>query len=72
MAKSKYDRNIDRGAAQQRNYGQGARREDNKPEPTAEEPSAPPRHGGAQKNPGGQARGDQESPWRQKSRGDNG
>jgi hypothetical protein len=27
MAKSRYDRNVDRGAAQQRNYGQGAKRE---------------------------------------------
>ena len=37
MAKSRYDRNVDRGAAQQRNYGQGTKRKDNKPETTAEE-----------------------------------
>jgi hypothetical protein len=28
MAKSRYDRNVDRGATQQRNYGQGTKRED--------------------------------------------
>jgi hypothetical protein len=71
MAKSRYDRNVDRGAAQQRNYGQGAKREDNKPETTVEEPSAPHRHQ-APKNPGGPARGGQQSPWRPKSRDDNG
>jgi hypothetical protein len=72
MTKSRYDRNVDRGAAQQRNYGQGTKREDDKPETTADEPAAPPRHGGATKNPGGPARGCQEPPWRPKSRGDNG
>ena len=72
MAKSRYDRNVDRGAAQQRNYGQGAKREDNKPETTAEEPSAPHRHGQASKNTGGPARGGQQPPWRPKSRDDNG
>jgi hypothetical protein len=72
MAKSRYDRNVDRGAAQQRNYGQGAKREDNKPETTAEEPSAPQRHGQAPKNTGGPARGGQQPPWRQKSRDDKG
>jgi len=72
MAKSRYDRNVDRGAAQRRNYGQGTKREDNKPETTAEEPAAPSRLGGASKNPGGPARIDQESTWRPKSRRDNG
>jgi hypothetical protein len=71
MAKSRYDRNVDRGAAQQRNYSQGTKREDNKPETTAEEPAAPSRHGGAPKNPGGPAKGDQAQPWRPKSRRDN-
>ena len=64
MAKSRYDRNVDRGAVQQRNYGQGAKREDNKPETTAEEPTAPHRHGQAPKNTGGPARGGQQPPWR--------
>ena len=77
MAKSKYDRNVDKGAAQQRHGqggqgGQGGRKEDNKPGTTAEEPVRSPRHGGGPKNPGGPARGDQEHPWRQKSRGDKG
>jgi hypothetical protein len=71
MVKSRYDRNVDKGAAQQRNHGQGTKRKDNKPETTAEEPMRTPRCGGARKNPGGPARGDQEPPWRQKSRGDN-
>ena len=70
MVKSRYDRNVDRGAAQQRNYGQGTKRKDNKPETTAEESMRAPRHGGAPKNPGGPARGDQEPPWRPKSRGE--
>jgi hypothetical protein len=71
MVKSRYDRNVDKGAAQQR-HGQGRRKEDNKPGTTAEEPVRSPRHGGGPKNPGGPAKGDQEHPWRQKSRGDNG
>jgi hypothetical protein len=71
MAKSRYDRNVDRGAAQQRNYGQGTKRKDDKPETTAEESMRTPRHGGAPKIPGGPARGDHEPPWRPKSRGDN-
>jgi hypothetical protein len=70
MAKSRYDRNIDRGAAQQRNYSQGTKRKDNKPGTMDEEPAAPPRHGGAPKNRGGSATRDQEAPWRPKSRGD--
>ena len=70
IAKSRYDRNVDKGAAQQRNYGQGARRKDDKPGTAAEEPVRPPRHGGGPKNPGGPAR--EEPPWRPKSRGDNG
>ena len=32
MAKSRCDRNVDRGAAQRRNYGQGTKREDTKSE----------------------------------------
>jgi hypothetical protein len=72
MTKSRYDRNVDRGAAQQRNYGQATKREDNKPETTAEAPPSPPRHGGAPKSPGGPARGGQDSLGRPKSRGDNG
>jgi hypothetical protein len=74
MPKSRYDRNVDKGAAQQRNYGQGAqeaRKEDNKPG-TAEEPARSQRHSGNPKNPSGPARGDQEPPWRPKPRGDNG
>ena len=71
MVKSRYDRNVDRGAAQQRNYGQETKRKDNKPETMAEESMRAPRHGGAKKNPGGPARGDQEPPRRPKSRGDN-
>lgn len=71
MAKSRYDRNVDKGAAQQRNYGQGARKEDNKPGTSAEESAKTPRHSGGQKNPGGPARGGQEQPRRPKSRGDN-
>ncbi|HEU0177881.1 MAG TPA: hypothetical protein VFV58_26760 [Blastocatellia bacterium] len=70
MAKSRYDRNVDKGAAQQRNYGRGARRKDNKPGTAAEEPVRAPRHGGSPKNPGGPAR--EEPPGRPKSRGDNG
>jgi hypothetical protein len=70
MSKSRYDRNVDKGAAQQRNYGQGPRKEDNKPG-TAEEPAKSQRHSGGSKNPGAPARGDQEPPWRPKSRGDN-
>ena len=71
MAKSRYDRNVGRGAAQQRNYGQGTKSKENKPETTAEESMRVPRHGGAPKNPGGPARGDQEPTWRPKSRGEN-
>jgi hypothetical protein len=72
MAKSRYDRNIDRGAAQQRNYSQGTKREDNKPGAKDDEPAAPPRHGGAPKNQGGSATRDRQAPWRPKSRGDKG
>jgi hypothetical protein len=70
MAKTRYDRNVDKGAAQQRNYGQGERKEDNKPGTAPEESAKSPRHSGA-KNPGGPARGDQETPWRPKPRGEN-
>jgi hypothetical protein len=69
--KSRYDRNVDRGAAQQRNYGQEKKRKDNKPETAAEGLMRTPRLGGAPKNPGGPARGDQEPPRRPKSHGDN-
>ena len=69
--KSRYERNVDRGAAQQRNYGQGKKRKDNKPETAAEGLMRAPRHGDAPKNPGGPAIGDQEPPWRPKSHGDN-
>jgi hypothetical protein len=71
MAKSRYDRNVDRGAAQQRNYGHGTKRKDSKQETTAEEAMRSPRHGGAPKNSGGPARGEQEPSWRPKPRGDN-
>jgi len=71
MAKTRYDRNVDKGAAQQRNYGQGARKEDNNPGTAAEEPAKSPRHSGGAKNPGGPARGDQEPPWRPKPHGEN-
>jgi hypothetical protein len=70
MAKSRYDRNVDKGAAQQRNYGQGAGKEDNKPGTAPEEAARSQRHGGAHKHPSQPARGDQEPPWRPKSRGD--
>ena len=69
--KSRYERNVDRGAAQQRNYGQGKKRKDNKPETAAEGLMRAPRHGDAPKNPGGPAIGDQEPPRRPKSHGDN-
>jgi hypothetical protein len=69
--KSRYERNVDRGAAQQRNYDQGTKRKDNKPETATDELMRSPRHGGAPKNPGGPASGDQEPPRRPKSRGDN-
>ena len=77
MAKSRYDRNVDKGAAQQRHgpgqgHGQGMKKEDNKPGKAAEEPVRFPRHGGAPKNPGGPARGDHQHPPRPKSRDDNG
>jgi hypothetical protein len=71
MAKSRYERNVDRGAAQQRNYGQGTKRKNYKPETAAEESMKDPRPGAAPKNPGGPARGDQEPPRRPKSHGDN-
>ena len=71
MVKFRYERNVDRGVAQQRNYGQGTKRKDCKPETAAEESMRAPRHGGAPKNPDGPARGDQESPRRPKSHGDN-
>lgn len=69
--KSRYERNVDRGAAQQRNYGQGTKRKDNKPETAAEGLMRGPRHGGAPKNPGGPASGEQEPPRLPKSHGDN-
>jgi hypothetical protein len=71
MAKTRYDRNVDKGAAQQRNYGQGAKKEDNKPGTPPEETAKSQRHSGGAKNPAGPARGDQEPPWRQKPRGEN-
>jgi len=73
MAKSKYDRNVDRGASQQRNAGQGAQGGQNKPKNITEEQPGSGHQGGGSKNQGGSARRNQESSWRPKSGGgDNG
>ncbi len=68
MVRSKYDRNIDRGAAQQRNPGQGTPGK-SKPGTPAEEPMGTGRHGGSKHQPGSGKR-NQDAPWRQKSDGD--
>jgi len=70
MAKSKYDRNIDRGAAQQRNTGHGIGGGYNKSGATNEEMMEPgqPGSGGA-KNQGGSAKRNHESSWRPKHGG---
>jgi len=71
MAKSKYDRNIDKGAAQQRNAGQGMKRGCNKPGMPAEEPMGTGQQGGGgAKNQGGSAKPNRESSWRPKSDSD--
>jgi len=73
MAKSKYDRNVDKGAAQQRNAGQGAHGGHNKPGNTTEEAPGTGQRGGGSKDQGGSAKRNQESSWRPKSGGgDNG
>src|SRR5262245_65832229 len=72
MAKSKYDRNVDKGAAQQRNAVQGTQGGHSKPGNISEEQPGTGRHGGGSKNQGGSARRNQESSWQPKSdAGDN-
>jgi hypothetical protein len=73
MAKSKYDRNVDKGAFQQRNAGQGAQGGYKKPGNLPEEQPGTGQQSGGSKNQVGSARRNQESSWRPKSGGgDNG
>jgi len=69
MAKSKYDRNVDKGAAQQRNAGQGMTEGCNKPGMPAEEPMGTGQQDGGMKDQGGPAKRNRESSWRPKSGG---
>ena len=72
MAKSKYDRNVDRGANQQRNAGQGAQGGHNRPAnlPEEQQGTAGQQGGGSKHHQGGhQGRRNQESSWRPKSGG---
>lgn len=66
MAKSRYDRNVDKGAAQQRNTGQGMAEGCNKSGTKAEDPveTGQPGSGGS-KHRGGPGKRNQES-WRPK------
>jgi hypothetical protein len=67
MSKSKYDKNMDKGAAQQRNAGQGPMGGSEKPGMTPEDMMGGHQPGGA-KNPNDPKR-NQESSWRQKHGG---
>ena len=75
MAKSKYDRNIDKGAAQQRNTGQGTPGGYNRPGTTDEEAMGTGQQSsGGSKHQGGGShkRNNQGSSGRNKPGGDNG
>jgi hypothetical protein len=71
MAKSKYDRNIDKGAAQQRNVGQGTMGGNRPGQPVEETTGAGQQGRGGSKNKGGKnnPRRSHESSWRPKPTG---
>lgn len=69
MAKSKYDRNMDRGAAQQRRPRPEGQENFNKPGAPAEDPAEPAQPGGGSKKQGVPGKRNHESSWRPKPTG---